>query len=100
MKNIIAKRRLREFWERAGRADSEQQLRAWHHFAKRAGWTNRQDVKNDFGNASIIANNRVVFNICGNKYRLVVAFNYRHGFGYVRFIGTHGEYDKIDAATI
>jgi mRNA interferase HigB len=95
---IIAKRTLREFWEKHPRA--EQPLKAWHAEAKNAVWRTPLDVKAKYGNASIIANNRVVFNIHGNDYRLVIKFHYNTGIGYVRFIGTHEAYDKIDAEVI
>ena len=89
---------LREFWEK--HSDAEQQLRAWNQDAEKAEWKTPQDVKNAYQNASIIANNRVVFNIKGNDYRLVVKIHYNTGFVYVRFAGTHREYDDIDAETI
>lgn len=95
---IIAKKTLREFWET--HADAEQALKAWYHDAKNTEWTNPIDIKKTYANASIIANNRVVFNIRGNTYRLVVAINYDFGIVYIRFIGTHKEYDKFDTETI
>ena len=95
---IIAKRTLREFWE--VHPDSEQALKSWHFIAAGAVWSTPQDVKNHFAKASIIGDNRVVFDICGGSYRLIVKFNYSYGIGYVRFIGTHAEYDKIDAEGI
>ena len=97
---IIAKRTLREFWEQPDRADSKVPLESWHAVAIRADWSKPADVKADFRHASIVAGNRVVFNIAGNKYRLVVKFNYPYRIGYVRFIGTHREYDQIDVETI
>ncbi|MGH8607411.1 MAG: type II toxin-antitoxin system HigB family toxin [Gammaproteobacteria bacterium] len=95
---IIAIRTLREFWGR--HPDAEQALRAWYAIASRATWKRPADVKADYGNASFIANHRVVFNIKGNAYRLVVAMRYDVGIGFVRFIGTHAHYDRIDAETI
>ena len=95
---VVAKRTLRGFWR--DHADSEQPLRAWHDEARAASWDRPSDVKAKYPSASIIANNQVVFNIKGNTYRLVVAFNYRHETGWIKFIGTHAEYDKIDAATV
>jgi mRNA interferase HigB len=92
---IIARGTLRAFWEQ--HPDAEQ---AWYHNAKRAAWTSPADIKNVYATASIVGNNRVVFNIRGNHYRLVVAINYGYGIVYIRFIGTHQEYDKIDATTI
>lgn len=83
----------------AGHQDCEQPLKSWYAIAKTAEWKTPQDIKDQFGNSSIIGNNRAVFNIAGNKYRLIVAFNYSCGIGFVKFIGTHAEYDKIDAET-
>jgi mRNA interferase HigB len=68
--------------------------------AKRADWATPRDIKRQFGNASIIGNNRVVFNIAGNKYRLIVQFNYAYRVGYVRFVGTHKQYDRVNAEEI
>jgi len=95
---IISRKILREFW--AKHADAQQALQAWYHDAKRARWKTPADIKKVYRNASIVANNRVVFNIKGNDYRLVVAIQYQTGIAYIRFVGTHNEYDKIDAATI
>lgn len=75
-------------------------LRAWYAQASRADWTSPEDVKRQLPKASVVADNRIVFNIAGNAYRLIVAFNYRHRAGYVKFFGTHAEYDRIDAATV
>ena len=95
---IISRKVLREFWER--HPDARQALQAWYADAKRATWKTPTALKNVYRNASIIANNRVVFNIEGNRYRLVVAITYEYGIVYIRFVGTHQEYDRIDAATI
>ena len=95
---IIARRTLREFWEQ--HPDAEEALRAWYHDAKQADWKTPSDIRRTYANASFVANNRVVFNIRGNNYRLIVALNYDYGIGYIRFVGTHNEYDQIDAATI
>jgi len=97
---IIALRTIREFWENPEYSDSEKRLRHWYDIARLADWANPQDVKNQYGNASFVGNNRVVFNIAGNKYRLVVLFNYHQRKGFVRFIGTHSQYDDIDVETI
>lgn len=97
---IIALKTIREFWEQPGQADSEKALRYWYELTCLADWTSPQDVKRQYGNASIIRGNRVVFNIAGNKYRLIVKFNYRSKTGYIRFIGSHAQYDAIDAETI
>lgn len=95
---IIARRILREFWERY--PDTEQTLRAWYHDAKQAEWKSPADIRRTYANASIVANNRVVFNIRGNNYRLICAINYEYEVVYIRFVGTHPEYDQVDAATI
>ncbi len=97
---IIARRTIKEFWEDPAYADSEQALKSWFAIAKSAKWATPQDIKNQFANASIIGDKRVVFNISGNKYRLIVKFNYPYRIGYIRFIGTHRQYDLIDAESI
>jgi mRNA interferase HigB len=89
---------LKEFWER--HPDAEQPLLAWHADVKEADWGSPWDIKKDYRHASFLANNRVVFNIKGNTYRLVAAIRYEFGIVYIRFVGTHKEYDRIDAATI
>jgi mRNA interferase HigB len=98
MKRIIAKRTLREFWEK--HSDAEQYLKTWFETAKTSNWKSPNDIKNVYANASILIDNRVVFNIKGNSYRLVVKFNYERQWAFIRFIGTHAEYDKINAETI
>ena len=95
---IISKKILREFWKIYN--DVEQPLRAWHAKVKRANWKSTDDVKKDYRNASFVANNRVIFNIKGNKYRLVVAINYQYQIIYIRFVGTHKKYDSIDATKV
>lgn len=100
MKNIIALQTLKEHWEKPGREDSEQLLKAWYHEAKQANWSNPNDIKSQYRSASIVDNNRVVFNICGNKYRLIVQINYQNQWVFIRFVGTHKEYDQIDVANI
>ena len=95
---IIARRPLRVFWER--HADAEQPLRAWFSFASAADWPTPAAVKRDYANASILEANRVCFNIGGNKYRLVVKINYPYRVIYIRFVGTHAEYDKVDVTRV
>ena len=95
---IISKKILREFW--AVHSDAEQSLKSWHAKAKLAEWKTSSDIKTDYKNASFVANNRVIFNIKSNTYRLVAAVNYDFGIIYVRFMGSHKEYDKIAATTI
>ena len=96
MKNIIAKRTLREFWKNPKYRDSEQTLKEWFEKVRKAQWETPQDLKQQFGDASIITDRRVVFNIKGNKYRLVVDIEYSIQFVYIVWIGTHSEYDTID----
>ena len=98
MKRVIAKSTLREYWEK--HLDAEQYLKTWYDTVKSAKWFSPSDVKQTYVNASILKNGRVVFNIKGNSYRLIVKFNYEKQWAFIRFIGTHAEYDKIDADTI
>ncbi len=95
---VIARRTLREFWEK--HPDARQALQAWYADVKRADWKSPAEIKAIYRNASFVANNRVVFNVKGNQYRLIVAVQYQHGIVYIRFVGTHQEYDRIDAANI
>jgi mRNA interferase HigB len=95
---IIALRPLRDFWRR--HPDAEIPLRSWYAAASRAAWSSPAEVKAAYRNASFIANNRIVFNIKGNDYRLVAAVHYNRGMMFIRFVGTHVEYDKIDAKTV
>jgi mRNA interferase HigB len=98
MKRIFAKSTLRQFWEK--HADSEQYLKTWYDTAMSANWKSPNDIKLTYVNASILKSGRVVFNIKGNSYRLVVKFNFEKQWAFIRFIGTHAEYDRIDANTI
>ncbi|MFY0654665.1 MAG: type II toxin-antitoxin system HigB family toxin [Cyclobacteriaceae bacterium] len=95
---VVAKKILREFWEK--RADSEDQLKTWYKEASKATWSNPSEIKEEYAKASILKGGRVVFNICGNKYRLIVDINYLRQWVFIRFIGTHSEYDNINADTI
>ena len=95
---IIARSTLKKFWLK--HSDAEQPLKAWFDDASRHNWQSPSDIKDVYANVSIIANNRVVFNIKGNSYRLVVHVRYDISIIFVRFIGTHQEYDKIDAKNI
>lgn len=98
---IIVKRILVEFWEKnPNHRDARAQLEAWYKEAKSAAWRNPSDIKERYRNASIIKSSRVVFNICGNKYRLVVKINYPAQIVFIRFIGTHEEYDKINVEEV
>jgi mRNA interferase HigB len=96
---IIALKRLRDHWSQPNRGDSEQPLKAWYAVAKEADWTNFAQLKEQFGSASSVGD-RVVFNIAGNKYRLVVYVNYGFRTIYVRFVGTHAEYDGVDVKNV
>ncbi|MDD2564769.1 MAG: type II toxin-antitoxin system HigB family toxin [Salinivirgaceae bacterium] len=95
---VIAKKVLRDFWKKY--TDSEQQLKAWYKEATSAKWGSPNDIKKEYTRASIIGNNRVVFDICGSKYRLIVKINYERQWVFIRFIGNHKEYDSIDAQSI
>lgn len=97
---IIAVRALIEFYSDPRYRDSKPHLEAWYHEAKQAQWHTPVDVKAQYPKASIVGRNRVVFNISGNTYRLVVEFHYASGIGFIRFIGTHAQYDKIDVEKI
>lgn len=90
---------LQSHWELPDRADSEQPLKAWFQEAQSAEWKNPHDIKGSYANASFVGD-RVIFNIGGNKYRLVVWINYDYATVYTRFVGTHQEYDKINVETI
>ena len=81
-------------------SDCEEQLKSWYHEAESSNWKSPNEIKKDYPSASILADNRVVFNIKGNKYRLIVKINYDYGVTWIRFVGTHAEYDKIDANKI
>lgn len=95
---IVAIKVLRDYWIRY--PDAKQHLEAWIDEARKAEWNQPADIKAQFRSASILKNRRVVFNIKGNSYRLIVAVAYRFGGLYIKFIGTHEEYDTIDAETI
>jgi mRNA interferase HigB len=98
---IIALSTLKTFWEGSSEySDAIDPTLAWYRYALKANWLTPADVKQDFSNASILKDGRVVFNIAGNKYRLVVWINYAYRVVYIRFIGTHAQYDKIDLQTI
>ncbi len=95
---VIAKKILREFW--AIHADAEQALKAWYQEAGAGAWSNLNELKKDFPAASILGDTRVVFNIKGNKYRLIVKINFSYQMMWIRFIGTQAEYDKVNAVEI
>ena len=95
---VIALRTLRAFWRQ--HSDAEQPLKAWYAEVSQAEWETPQDILQHYSFADILPGNRAVFNIKGNTYRLVVQIHYNTRVVYIRFVGTHAEYDKIDAGTI
>lgn len=95
---LISRKKLIEFWTKY--VDSEEQLKAWAFEVEHAEWRTPSDVKARYGTADFLKNNRMVFNIRGNRYRLIVKIEYNIQIVFVRFIGTHKEYDKIDAENI
>lgn len=96
---VISRRALREFWQK--HRDAEQPLKAWFDEVRVADWkTPAAEVKAQYRTASLVGGNRIVFNICGNKYRLVVVVRYRIQVVYVRFVGTHREYDRINVKEV
>ncbi len=98
---VISLSTLKAYWEtNPSRVDVRQPLLAWHELVRKADWGSPAEVKADFGSASILKDGRVVFNIAGNKYRLVVWINFAYRIVYIRFIGTHREYDRINPQTI
>lgn len=97
---IVSHRKLREFYESNGREDAKVALERWYQIAEEAQWANLSDIKLDFPSADYVGNQHYVFNIKGNRYRLVVVINFRMGYVFIRFVGAYGEYDVIDCATI
>ena len=95
---VISRKSLKEFATRF--PDAEARLDAWFYETKKARWHTPADIKGKYQSASILKNSRVVFNICGNKYRLIVSINYRCGIVFIRFVGTHEDYDKINAEIV
>jgi mRNA interferase HigB len=95
---IVALKALRDFWTKHPRAEGS--MTEWYEFVRCAQWRGPQDVKCDFAAASFVANNRIVFNVGGNKYRVVVVALFRSGALYIRFVGTHAEYARIDVTEV
>ncbi|OIP33228.1 MAG: addiction module toxin RelE [Deltaproteobacteria bacterium CG2_30_66_27] len=95
---VIARKTLRDFWEK--RPAAEQPLKVWYAEALHSVWVHPKDIKTRYSAVSFLTGNRVVFNIKGNKYRLITHVRYDLGHVYIRFIGTHPEYDKVNAATV
>ena len=96
--NVIARKTLETFWER--HPEAEQPLRAWLLMARTKGWKSMNDVVRTYSKASPINAERCVFDICGGNYRLIVAFKFSARVAFIKFIGTHAEYDRVDAATV
>ena len=97
---IVSHRKIREFYETKGREDARAALERWYDIAEKAEWRNLSEIKVDFPATDYVGNQHYVFNIRGNKYRLVVVVKFTIGYIYIRFVGTHAEYDKIDCSTI
>ncbi|MGI6572744.1 MAG: type II toxin-antitoxin system HigB family toxin [Fermentimonas sp.] len=97
---VIAHRALREFYETRGREDSKEALKCWYAIVKRAQWKNLAELKSVYPRTDYVGNDRYVFNIKGNKYRIVALILFQVRTVYIRFVGTHEEYDKIDCSTI
>jgi mRNA interferase HigB len=95
---IIAKKTLRDFWQK--HPDCEQQLKTWYLESSKSNWISPKEIKIEYPGASFLQGNRVVFNIKGNTYRLIVRINYSYGIIWIRFIGTHAQYGKVDASKI
>jgi len=97
---VIAKSTIKKFWEQAAYRDAKGPLESWHEEAVKAHWESPQAIKNQYRNVSICSNNRVVFNIGSNKYRLVVEMQYRASIAWIKFVGTHAQSDSINAETV
>ena len=97
---VVSHRKLKEFYEIKGREDSRPAIERWYDVVERAAWKNLSDIKIDFPSVDNVGNQHYVFNIKGNRYRLVVVIKFTIGYMYVRFVGTHEEYNKIDCSTI
>ncbi|GHT37112.1 toxin RelE [Bacteroidia bacterium] len=97
---IVSHRKLKEFYERVSREDSRVALERWHDIAGKAEWKNLSDIKVDFPTTDYAGNQHYIFNIRGNNYSLVVVIKFTIGYVYIRFVGTHDEYDKIDCSNI
>ena len=93
---IISKKTLKDFYENPTYSDSKSALESWHKEVLKCDWSNPNEIKEMYRSASIIGDEKIVFNISGNKYRLIVAINYYAQIVFVKFIGTHKQYDKIN----
>jgi len=97
---VVSHRKLKEFYETEGHEDARVVLERWYDIVENAVWKNFSDIKSDFSSVDYVGNQHYIFNIRGNKYRLVVVIKFVMGYVYIRFVGTHEEYDKIDCSTI
>ena len=97
---IVSHRKLRDFYQTPGRGDSEAALERWYAITEAAQWNSFAEMKQDFASVDAVGNQHFVFNIHGNKYRLIVVVKFMMGYVFIRFVGTHEEYEKIDASTI
>ena len=97
---IVSHRKLKEFYQTPGREDSEAALERWYEIRETAEWHTFADIRNDFGSVDFVGNQHYVFNIGGNKYRLIVVVKFLMGYVFIRFVGTHEEYESIDAKEI
>ena len=97
---VVSHKKLKDFYETIGREDSREALQRWYDIVEKANWQNLSEVKNDFLHADYVGNQHYVFNIKGTKYRLVVVIKFTIGYVYIRFVGTHEEYNKIDSSII
>jgi len=97
---IVSHKKLKEFYKTKGHEDARVALERWYHITEKAEWRNLSDIKTDFSSVDYVGNQRYVFNIKGNKYRLVVVVKFVMGYIFIRFVGTHSEYNKIDCSTI
>ena len=95
---VISRKTLREFWKK--HADSEEQLKSWYRETEKARWKSINELKLEYPNASILKDNKIVFNIKGNNYRLIVKMNFEFQISWILFIGTHAEYDKINVSEL
>lgn len=97
---IVSHKKLKDFYTKSGHEDAKAALERWYAIAEDAQWKGLTDIRKDFASADYVGNQHYVFNIGGNKYRLIVAAKFVMGYLFIRFVGTHQEYDTIDASTI
>ena len=97
---IVSHKKLKDFYSQPGRMDAKTPLERWYAIAEDAAWNGLTDIRKDYASTGFVGNQHYVFNIGGNKYRLVVVAKFVMGYIFIRFVGTHEEYDKIDASTV